>query len=65
MIFYLGSGCLHCVEQVHKFAALERDYRAAGISIVAISTEPLDSLSGLAGKTIGHRSGRLSAGGGS
>ncbi len=45
MIFYLGSGCLHCVEQVHKFAALEREYRAAGISIVAISTEPVDSLS--------------------
>ena len=45
VIFYLGSGCLHCVEQLHKFAALERDYRAAGISLVAISSEPLDSLS--------------------
>ncbi len=46
VIFYLGSGCLHCVEQLHKFAPLTNEYAAAGISIVAISSESLDSLSG-------------------
>ncbi len=44
VIFYLGSGCLHCVEQLHKFAPLNADFAGAGISIVAISSEPLDSL---------------------
>jgi peroxiredoxin len=46
VIFYLGSGCLHCVEQLHKFAPLASQYAAAGISLVAVSSEPLDSLSG-------------------
>jgi peroxiredoxin len=46
MILYLGSGCLHCVEQIQKFAPLASDYAAAGISIVAISSEPLDILKG-------------------
>ena len=40
----MGSGCLHCVEQLHKFAPLASEFAAAGISIVAISSEPLDSL---------------------
>ncbi|MEX0978793.1 MAG: peroxiredoxin family protein, partial [Pirellulales bacterium] len=46
VIFYLGSGCLHCVEQIQKFAPLTSDYAGAGISIVAISSEPLDVLKG-------------------
>jgi peroxiredoxin len=45
-ICYLGSGCLHCVEQIQKFAPLASEYAAAGISIVAISSEPLDVLKG-------------------
>ncbi len=44
VIFYLGSGCLHCVEQLHKFAPMTSEYAAAGLSIVAISSESLDSL---------------------
>ncbi len=44
VIFYLGSGCLHCVEQLQKFAPMTREFADAGISIVAISSEPLDSL---------------------
>jgi peroxiredoxin len=46
VIFYLGSGCLHCVEQLHKFAPLAGEYASAGISLVAISSEPVDSLKG-------------------
>jgi peroxiredoxin len=46
LLFYLGSGCVHCVEQIQKFAPLAGDYQAAGISLVAISSEPLDTLEG-------------------
>ena len=44
VIFYLGAGCLHCVEQLQKFAPRVNDFQQAGISIVGISTEDLPSL---------------------
>jgi peroxiredoxin len=44
VIFFLGSGCLHCVEQLHKFTAQVSDFAAAGISLAAISSDSLDSL---------------------
>ncbi len=44
VLFYLGSGCLHCVEQLQKFSPLTSQFTAEGISIVAVSSEPLDSL---------------------
>jgi peroxiredoxin len=46
MIFYLGSGCLHCVEQIQKFVPEAAAFKQAGISLVAVSTEPLDILQG-------------------
>jgi peroxiredoxin len=46
LIFYLGSGCLHCVEQIQKFVPEATKFQQAGISIAAISTEPLDVLQG-------------------
>ncbi len=39
VIFYLGYGCSHCMEQVNKFADEEKKFRDAGISILAISTD--------------------------
>jgi peroxiredoxin len=44
VLFYLGSGCLHCVEQLKKFSPMVGDFSREGISIVAISSEPMDSL---------------------
>jgi peroxiredoxin len=44
MLFYLGSGCLHCIEQLNAFAPLSKEFQAAGIEIVAVSTEPADAL---------------------
>ena len=44
VIFYLGAGCLHCVEQLQKFAPRVNDLQQAGVSIVGISTEDLASL---------------------
>jgi peroxiredoxin len=46
VIFYLGSGCLHCVEQIQKLAPETNNFQSAGISLVAISSEPLDTLQG-------------------
>ncbi|MCA9196985.1 MAG: redoxin domain-containing protein [Planctomycetales bacterium] len=44
VIFYLGFGCLHCVEQLHAFAPQVEKFGRAGISIIAISTEDKESL---------------------
>ncbi|NND98350.1 MAG: redoxin domain-containing protein [Pirellulaceae bacterium] len=44
VIFYLGFGCLHCVEQLHEFAPHLDDFRKAGIDVVAISTEEVKQL---------------------
>jgi peroxiredoxin len=39
LIFYLGGGCVHCVEQLNTFAPLAESYSKAGIPIVAVSTD--------------------------
>lgn len=42
VVFYLGFGCLHCVEQLHALAAVAGDFTAAGIDVVAIGTDALE-----------------------
>lgn len=44
IIFYLGFGCLHCVEQLHEFAPRAEEFREAGIEMLAISSENRESL---------------------
>ncbi len=44
VIFYLGAGCAHCIEQLIAFAPLAEEYRKAGIALVAISTDTADGL---------------------
>ena len=44
LIFYLGKGCVHCMEQLQAFAPEAAAYSKAGIEIVSIS---LDSIKGL------------------
>jgi peroxiredoxin/tetratricopeptide (TPR) repeat protein len=44
VIFYLGHGCLHCVEQLNSFAPKVEEFARAGISLVAISTDPIEDL---------------------
>ena len=39
VIFYLGDGCPHCMEQIHKFAEQQKAFTALGISILAVSTD--------------------------
>ncbi|MBI3854330.1 MAG: peroxiredoxin family protein [Planctomycetes bacterium] len=45
LIFYLGSKCAHCVQQLGKFSAQEEDFRKANITIVAVSSETREQLS--------------------
>jgi len=44
VIFFLGFGCVHCVEQLQAFRPETEAYRAAGIEIVAIGTETARAL---------------------
>ncbi len=44
VFFYLGFGCLHCIEQLHAFSPVAAQFRASGIEMVAISSENAESL---------------------
>jgi peroxiredoxin len=44
VMFYLGSGCSHCIEQLNHFAPVAKAYADAGISMIAISTDSADAL---------------------
>ncbi len=39
LIFYLGYGCLHCAEQLDKFAENAELFEKAGFEVLAISTD--------------------------
>ncbi|MSU21070.1 MAG: redoxin domain-containing protein [Pedosphaera sp.] len=44
VIFYLGYGCAHCIEQLNAFAPMAKEFAEAGISLVAISTDSVEGL---------------------
>ncbi len=44
MIFYLGFGCLHCIEQLHAFAPQLDEFKRQGIELCALSTESVEEL---------------------
>jgi peroxiredoxin len=44
LIFYLGHGCLHCMEQLKKFGPMTEEFRQAGIDVVAVSTDAMEDL---------------------
>ncbi len=44
VIFYLGFGCLHCVEQLRTFDPMVEQFHAQGIEVVALSTESVEAL---------------------
>ncbi|MBL8725053.1 MAG: redoxin domain-containing protein [Planctomycetes bacterium] len=39
VVFYLGFGCMHCVEQLRALAPRTAEFAAAGIDLVAIGTD--------------------------
>ena len=44
LVFYLGFGCAHCIEQLKAFSPVAADFKAAGIDIVAIGTDTVQDL---------------------
>jgi len=44
LIFYLGSSCLHCAEQLQAFAPMVRSFQTKGFPLMAISTDNIDGL---------------------
>jgi peroxiredoxin len=44
LIFYLGYGCLHCSEQLNAIAERTHDFKAAGLPVLAISTDTVAEL---------------------
>ncbi len=45
LVFYLGQGCPHCIEQLDLLAPAAKDFAALGIKIVALSTDSLEGIS--------------------
>ena len=45
VIFYLGFGCLHCVEQLKAFSPRAGEINQAGIDLMAISLESPQQMS--------------------
>ena len=44
IVFYLGSGCAGCMEQLNVFAPKMKAFADAGVQIVAVSTDSADGL---------------------
>src|SRR5207247_1345653 len=44
VLFFLGHGCVHCLEQLNAFAPAAKEFKNAGISLVAVSVESPDDL---------------------
>jgi peroxiredoxin/tetratricopeptide (TPR) repeat protein len=44
VVFYLGSGCSGCIEQLNILAPVTKDFTAAGISVIAVSTDAVEGL---------------------
>ncbi len=39
VIFFLGHGCLHCAQQLQAFAKAKSEFDAAGLALIAISSD--------------------------
>lgn len=44
VIFFLGHGCGHCIQQLNAFAPVVRQFDDAGISLVAVSTDSVEGI---------------------
>jgi peroxiredoxin len=51
LIFYLGKGCTHCMDQLNAFDPLTKEFDSMGITLMAVST---DTTAGLLDTFIGY-----------
>jgi len=50
VVFYLGQGCSHCIEQLSLLSPIAKEFEAQGIRIVAVSTDTVEGLGTTAAK---------------
>ncbi|MEZ0389490.1 MAG: peroxiredoxin family protein, partial [Verrucomicrobium sp.] len=50
VIFFLGGGCPHCVEQLQKFRPQVPAFNQAGIEVITVSTDKVEELEQTLGK---------------
>ncbi len=50
VVFYLGHGCPHCIEQLNLLTPAAKEFAKERINIVAISTDSVDGLQQTVGK---------------
>ncbi len=51
LLFYLGAGCPHCIEQLNIFAPANADFAKLGITVIGVSTDTADGLKATFDKT--------------
>ncbi|HIG82271.1 MAG TPA: redoxin domain-containing protein, partial [Verrucomicrobiales bacterium] len=51
LIFYLGKGCVHCMDQLNAFDPVAAEFEKQGITLLAVST---DTSAGLRDTFIGY-----------
>lgn len=44
LIFYLGKGCVHCMEQLQAFAPAQEKFAAVGLPILAVGTDSAEGI---------------------
>ena len=44
LVFFLGFGCLHCVEQLRQLEPLAAEFEALGIDVLTIGTDQVDGI---------------------
>ncbi len=44
LLFYLGAGCSHCIEQLTRFAPVADDFSKLGITLIGVSTDTATGL---------------------
>lgn len=55
LLFYLGSTCTHCMEQINAFAKAQDSFTRQGIGLIAITREPLSMAGQLKEKMSGGK----------
>lgn len=44
LVFYLGAGCPHCIEQLQAMAPMKKEFEEGGLAVVTVSTDSIEGL---------------------
>lgn len=59
LIFYLGKGCTHCMEQLNEFGPMMQKFADNDIDIIAVSSDTVDGLAETFSATEGEEQNRF------